>query len=161
MSKAKRGRPTDFNEKVCAHIIALAEEGKTDKQIAKAIGVSEKTINNWKVKNTDFFQSLKDAKDIADQLVEATLFERAIGYKHKEVKVFCHQGMIVTHEVEKVYPPDVTAMIFWLKNRQPDRWRDKQKDEDEGQPSATPGAATPLSVSDLAVLVQAAKKEVR
>ena len=35
-------------------------------------------------------------------------------------------------EVDKHYAPDATAAIFWLKNRQPDKWRDKQEVEQSG-----------------------------
>ena len=65
-----------------------------------------------------------DGKEVADRRVERALFERATGYNHPELKVFCHNGEIVTHEVNKHYPPDVTAAIHWLKVRKPSEWRE-------------------------------------
>jgi hypothetical protein len=51
--------------------------------------------------------------------------------------VFCYEGEIITHVHEKHYPPDPTAMIFWLKNRQPERWRDQPREEGAGGKSIT------------------------
>jgi len=73
----------------------------------------------------DLSKSLKNAKTFADDLVEASLLAKATGYEHEEVKVFCHEGMITEHTVTKHYPPSDTSMIFWLKNRRPDKWRDR------------------------------------
>ncbi len=39
---------------------------------------------------------------------------------------------ILEKKVIKQVSPDVTAQIFWLKNRRPDRWRDKQDIEHSG-----------------------------
>lgn len=76
-------------------------------------------------------QALKKGKDVADQMVERSLFERACGYTCDEEKVFCHTetGMITTEVVEKHYPPDPVSCIFWLKNRKPGEWREKQEIE--------------------------------
>src|SRR6266853_3373283 len=80
--KATRGRPTKFNELIHAKIVELAEGGMTEYEIAERVGVSERTIQYWKQRHFDFLHSLKDAKDIADQMVEASLFQRACGYTH-------------------------------------------------------------------------------
>lgn len=129
------GRPSKFNEQVKKKILDLAEKGYTDKQIAKVIGVHENTLGNWKLKDQEFLWSLKEAKVDADALVEASLFQRAVGYVGKETKVFCEKGEITEHTVEKQFAPDTTAAIFWLKNRKPDEWRDKREVEvDQSQP---------------------------
>lgn len=125
-NKKGPGRPTKFNETIRDKIMALAGANKTDVEIAEAVGVTERTLNIWKkTKGPQFFQSLKDAKNIADELVEASLFRKAVGYTHKEEKVFCSEGEIITHTVDKHYAPDTTAGIFWLKNRKSQEWRDK------------------------------------
>lgn len=125
-NKKKIGRPTKFNKQTSEKILDLATSGKTDVQIAEIIGVTERTINVWKNKNPDFFQSLKEAKSTADSMVEAALFARAIGYSCKETKVFYKDGKVFEHIITKHYPPDVTAQIFWLKNRQPEVWGDRK-----------------------------------
>lgn len=128
-AKPKRGRPTPFTTSVHEKILELAKTGKTNDQIAEIIGVTSRSIYNWQKKHVELFQSLKEAKQVADELVEASLYARAIGYSHPETKVFCYEGVITEHEVQKHYPPDVVATIFWLKNRNPERWREKQPGE--------------------------------
>ena len=99
--------------------------GATDENIAEFLLVSERTINTWKLKHPSFLQSLKQGKDSADAEIAHALFHRARGYVHPETKVFCSDGDIITHDVLRVYPPDTTACIFWLKNRQRHNWRDR------------------------------------
>lgn len=119
------GRPSQFDEALKEKLLELAANGYTDEQMAEVVGVHVNTIGYWKNKNKEFKWSLKEAKLIADELVEASLFRRAVGYSHKELKVFHHEGSIATYEVLKHYPPDPVSCIFWLKNRQPKLWREK------------------------------------
>lgn len=131
------GRLSKLTLEIKEKIIDLYRLGQTDVQVAKAVGVTERTINNWKGKNPEFFQALKGAKAGPDMRVEASLFHRAIGYSHPEEKIFLvdvrrkdpDTGIVtLTQEPLRVqtvkhYPPDVTAQIFWLKNRKPLEWR--------------------------------------
>lgn len=126
------GRPTKFNDSVREKILELAEKGKTIAQIAEIIGVSTRTLYFWQGRHPDLLHALKEAKQTADELVEASLFARAVGYSHPEQKVFLHEGEVVTHDMIKHYPPDTTAAIFWLKNRKPKSWADTQKVEHSG-----------------------------
>lgn len=126
---AKVGRPSIFNETVKEQIYRMYEIGLTDKQVADILGVTQRTLDNWK-KDKDFLLSLKDVKSVADEMVKASLFKRATGYSHKEEKIFCNaDGLVTKVETVKHYAPDVTAQIFWLKNRQPEEWREKQEVE--------------------------------
>lgn len=130
----KVGRPSKFNETLSEKIIALAAEGKTNKEIADFVGISEKTLSNWKRDNQEFLLSLKEAKDAADDLVEASLFHRAVGYSHPAVMALRNSdGSETLVDIEKHYPPDTTAAIFWLKNRRPESWRDVQNLEHSGR----------------------------
>lgn len=106
--------------------------GATDKVLADYFDVSEATINNWKIDHAPFLESIKRGKQEADSVIADSLFNRARGYSHTEEKVFNNQGEIVTYETTKHYAPDTTAAIFWLKNRQPKQWRDKQEVEHSG-----------------------------
>lgn len=108
--------------------------GAKDKQLAEFLGVSESTLNLWKQKHKSFSESLKGGKVQADAEIAQSLYHRAKGYSHPEVKVFNNQGEIVTHDVIKHYAPDPTSIIFWLKNRQPELWRDKPVEEQSDQP---------------------------
>ena len=102
--------------------------GATDKKLAEFFEVCEATINNWKNNFPSFLESIKRGKVVADGEVASSLFKRATGYVHKETKVATHEGQITdSKEFDKHYAPDPTAAIFWLKNRQPAQWRDKQE----------------------------------
>lgn len=122
---AKRGRKSCFNEKVRETILRLLKEGRTEADIAEVVGVSTRTLTNWKGKHQELLLAVREAKLTADELVEASLFQKALGYSHPEEKIFCNEGMIVTHDTTKHYPPDTQAAMFWLRNRQPERWKEK------------------------------------
>lgn len=106
----------------------LSSLGLTDKHIGFVYNVSEHTINKWK-KKKEISSALKAGKAVADKMVERSLFERANGYSHPEDKVFQYEGAPVIVPTIKHYPPDTAAAIFWLKNRKPAEWRDKQEIE--------------------------------
>ena len=124
------GRPSKYKPEYAEQVYKLAQEGFTDKKIAGFFKVREKTINNWKKIHPEFLQSLKRGKDEFDSdVIEASLVKRASGYSHPDVHISNYQGKITVTPIIKHYPPDPTSMIFWLKNRRPDRWRDKQSIE--------------------------------
>jgi hypothetical protein len=87
----------------------------------------------YKPEFPEFFESIKRGKIKADSMVADRLYQRALGFEHdseeiKVVPVGNNQGSEIERvKVRKIYPPDPTAAIFWLKNRQPDKWRDKQE----------------------------------
>jgi hypothetical protein len=126
-----RGRPSTFNKKIADIIVRLAGEGKTEDEIAKLIGVGKQTLYNWRAAQPDFRDAVKNAKAVADQLVMASLFSRACGYSQPSTKFFLHNGQVIREEYIENFPPDVTACIFWLKNRQPRKWRDTFKIDSE------------------------------
>lgn len=130
--KEKVSDKVDFKQ-----VAILCQKGFTDKELASFYGVSEQTINNWK-KDEEFSLVLKKNKNEADENVEKSLYERATGYKHTAVKIFmpANSNKPVYAPYEEFYPPDPTSMIFWLKNRQPQKWRDKQDVEHSGQLTA-------------------------
>lgn len=103
----------------------IAKHGLTDEEIAETFGVSEQTINKWKKKHPPFGLALKRAKEHPDKKVERSLFERALGYSHPDVDIRVVNGQIVKTPITKHYPPDTTACIYWTKNRQPEKWREK------------------------------------
>ncbi len=128
-----RGRPTSYKVEYTEQAFKLCLLGATDADLADFFEVSEKTINTWKDAHPEFLQSLKAGKDEADANVGERLYQRAMGYEHPEDKIFMHEGKPVVVPTVKHYPPDTTACIFWLKNRQRDRWRDKQDHEHTGE----------------------------
>lgn len=135
--KKKAGRKTSYSPDKNRIAESLCEEGLTDKQIARFFGVTEQTINNWKSNFPLFFESLKRGKQLADSRVEAALFQKAVGYSVPDVHISSYEGKVTITPIIKHYPPDSTSCIFWLKNRDPKRWRDKQEIEHSGE-IATP-----------------------
>ncbi len=120
-------RKSTCTEERQRQIKILAEKGFTDSEMADVVGVTEQTFNNWKKQKPTFFESLKDWKLKADSKVERSLYERACGYEHSEDKIFNANGKPLIVPTTKRYAPDPTSMIFWLKNRQPDKYREKQE----------------------------------
>lgn len=85
-----------------------ARDGLTDEQIANNCGITPATLYNWKNAHVEIFEALKKGKEVIDFQVENALLNKALG-------------------------GDTTAQIFWLKNRRPDKWRDKQDIEHLGK----------------------------
>ncbi len=126
------GRPTDFKPEYCDLAENYSMLGATDKEMAGFFDVTEQTLNNWKKKHPEFFESLKKGKAEADGMVVKSLFKRALGYEAPEDKIFNDSGRPMVVPTIKHHPPDTTAAIFWLKNRRPDDWRDKREIENSG-----------------------------
>ena len=116
-----------------------ARDGLTDEQIAKNMGINRDTLYTWKKKYPDISDALKKGKEVVDRQVENSLLERAIGGAHevkKTIKVKqtyydahgrkCEKEELKTVMDEIYIPGDTTAQIFWLKNRKPELWKDKQ-----------------------------------
>jgi hypothetical protein len=81
------------------------ERGATQVEVARLLGVGgPTTIKRWRAAHAEFAEAFKVGKDLADERVVSSLYSRAIGTADT--------------------PPDVTACIFWLKNRRPAEWRD-------------------------------------
>ena len=83
-----------------------ARDGLTDEQIANNLAISIDTFYKYKKKYPEFSESLKRGKEIVDYEVENALLQNALN-------------------------GNITAQIFWLKNRKPRQWKDKVNIEDE------------------------------
>ena len=116
-----KGSPSSYSQTYVDHAYKLCVDfGADDKALAKFFAVDERTINNWKHDHSDFFQSIKRGKEEFDtKKVEASLLKRALGYDFTSNK---HDGISMEPNTTKHIPPDVGAIIFWLKNRNPKRW---------------------------------------
>lgn len=109
---AKIGRPSEYREEYAEKALEFCLLGATDKEIAEIFGVSKQTLNTWKKKHPDFLASLRKGKQEADGKVARSLYTQAIS-------------------------GNVTAAIFWLKNRRRETWRDKYEHDVAGDINVT------------------------
>lgn len=137
------GRPPAYRDEYAEQAKKLCQLGATDTEMADFFDVDVRTIYRWKHDHDKFCQALKAGKDIADERVERSLYQRAIGYEQDEVKIF-----MPANAEQPVYAPyrakiagDTTAQIFWLKNRRKDTWRDKVHTEISDPDGNNPFAA--------------------
>lgn len=110
----------------------LARRGLSDEDIAKAINVNRSTIYAWKKSYPEISNALKEGKLVADLAVESALFKKATGFTVTDTKTTSfldkETGELVEGKSEvttKHVLPDTLAIMFWLKNRRPDLWKDK------------------------------------
>ena len=142
---------SQYETKVLPKLILVegwARDGLIDEQIAKNLGIGKTTFYAYIKKYPALSERLKKGKEVVDTEVENALLKRAMGYSYKEVtseRVPCvnpntgelEQVLAVTKEVIKEVQPDVTAQIFWLKNRKSAAWADKQEIEQTGDIKVT------------------------
>ena len=119
-------------------IQGYARDGLTDEQIATKMGISTSTYYQWQINYPEISDAIKKGKAPVDIQVENALLKRALGYDYEEVITEIEEVPVrgtdgqptakQKKHVKKVtrhVPPDVGAIVFWLKNRKPDKWRDK------------------------------------
>ena len=146
------GRPSSYREEYAAQAEKLCKLGATDAELAEFFEVDEATIHRWKHSHGEFCESIKKGKTIADAEVASKLFHRATGYEHPEDDIRVVNGEIVITPTIKHYPPDTIAGIFWLKNRQKGKWRDKIDHEHSGGIQVQTVKASDLSDDELAAI---------
>jgi len=132
-TKRKVGRPSKFDPVFCEQVVKLCRLGAKDEEIADFFHVTVATLNTWKLKDPVFLEALKEGKKEADANVANSLYHRAIGFEHEDTHISNYQGEITKTPVTKRYPPDTTACIFWLKNRDKENWRDVRSNEHTGK----------------------------
>lgn len=131
MARPKKWDELDMPNKLIL-VEGWARDGLTDEQIAHNLGISTTTLYEWKKDYTEFADSLKKGKEVVDRLVENALLKRALGYTYEEVSEEETADGFKRRVTVKEVQPDTTAQIFWLKNRKPGDWRDKQSIEHSG-----------------------------
>jgi hypothetical protein len=128
--KKKIGRPSKFKEEYIDQAYNFCLLGADNQKLAKLFHVSDFSIDEWMRQIPAFSSAIKEGRDIADANVGKSLYQRACGYSHPEEKIFCNKaGEITKVTTTKHYPPDPVSMIFWLKNRHRDVWKDKRETE--------------------------------
>lgn len=121
-------RPSKYKPEYAEQAQRLcANNAFTDVELASFFGVTLSTVHLWKLKHPEFSDAIKIGKAPANARVEKSLYDRAMGYSQTETDIRVIGGKIVKTEVVRHYPPDPTSLIFYLKNRMPDQYRDKQE----------------------------------
>lgn len=136
-------RPSKYETHVQPKLLlieAWARDGLTLDQIADNLGIAKSTLCDYQNNYSDLSDALKNGREVIDVMVENALLKSAMGYEYEEVtteytdlksgeNVYPAE---VTKRVVKHAAPNTTALIFWLKNRKPKQWRDKQEIEQSG-----------------------------
>lgn len=121
-------RPTKYKPEYAEQARKICDVfGAIDEEVAKFLGVSVATIYNWKLQHPEFLEALKLGKNPANERVTESLYRLATGFTYPDTDIRVINGKIVKTEVMRYQPPNVTAVIFHKKNREPDLWRDKQE----------------------------------
>ncbi len=127
----KQGRQSLYDETVVIRVEQLASQGLYMKDIAKALGIAVQTLYEWCNKHQEIAYAIKKYRNLANISVENALLKNALGYQTKEVKRERRRikgdeyGMVLTEEIDKEVQGNTAAQIFWLKNRMPEKWKDK------------------------------------
>jgi len=123
----KRGRKTAYRPEFVAQAEKLAAMGATDLDLATFFEVGITTVQRWMVAHPEFRGAVMKYKAGADDRVERSLYQRAVGYSHEAVRIFMPAGAkepVLVPYIEHV-PPDANAAKAWLMNRRPKQWREK------------------------------------
>lgn len=99
--------------------------GADDQDLARFFEVPPATLQEWLTSVAEFAAAVRAGRTLADADVADRLWRRAVGYSHDAVRIFSHQGKALEVAYTEHYPPDTAACLFWLKSRQPDRWRER------------------------------------
>jgi hypothetical protein len=136
----KQGQPTLYNPEMMPPqaFIMCAQYGATFEELGKIWGVTATTVSDWVKRHEDFAAAVRNGRDAFNVgQIEQSLVKRAMGMEYDEVqteevqyKVKTIEGTVLVPAVKKVVTrkvimPDVAAIIFYLKNRAPERWRDR------------------------------------
>lgn len=126
-----RGRPSEYQPEYAEQAYRLMLLGMTRSQVAQFFEVSEATIYNWCREQPEFLESIRRGAALADAEVAEALYKRAIGVVLPETHVSNYQGDVTLTDLHRHYPPDTQAARLWLKNRQPELWKDKVELEEK------------------------------
>ncbi|MEY9375974.1 helix-turn-helix domain-containing protein [Rhizobium leguminosarum] len=145
------GRPSSFQPEYVDQVERLCRTGAIDTDIAEFFNVAVSTVYEWKIAYPEFSEAIKRGKAKVDREVADKLIDRAMGAKfvvQKEVKLKSvsylngkkdsEEERVEVVDLHMEAPPDTQALIFFLKNRRPDLYRDRQEVEHSANKEAPP-----------------------
>jgi hypothetical protein len=121
--------PIPFKDEYNSIAYGCSLMGASERELCNILQIERNTLYKWKELYPEFANALRKGAAIADAEIATKLYHRAHGFEHKVTKVFLPAGSttpVYAEYMEDVLP-DVAACIIWLKNRQPDKWRDYQR----------------------------------
>ncbi|ASS66223.1 hypothetical protein [Paenibacillus sp. RUD330] len=127
------GRPSKYETHVKPKLLlieAWTRDGLTLEDVAGNLGIAVSTLCEYKNIHPELSEAIKNGREVIDAMVENALLKAALGYNYRDEEINKATGEIV--ELRKTAHPNTTALIFWLKNRKPKEWRDKQEIEHSG-----------------------------
>lgn len=129
LEAASRGK---YSPELARFVNRLAKLGLTHPQMADVLGVAESTFYKWKAERADFRTALQMGMAVADARVTDSMYRAACGYTHEEevIRVLA-DGQVVRVPTLKHYPPNPNLIMFWLKNRQPELWKERVEVKEE------------------------------
>ncbi len=152
-------RPSKYETHVKPKLLLVqgwARDGLTDEQIAKNLGIAYSTFREYVKQYSALSATLQKGKEVIDFEVENALLDSALGFEYEE-QVLTKDGDIVT--LKKFQAPNTTAQIFWLKNRRPDKWRDRREVENSGSIEVKQDIMKQLSTEELKDFIKLAKDD--
>lgn len=126
------GRPTKYKPDMARQAALMVENGMTDAQICKVLGISVVTMWKWTHKHAEFVKALARSKEQMMALAEHSLFVGAVGYNVPATKVFMPAGFdqpVYAHYEEHI-PGDAAKMRLYLYNNNPEKYRERLQIED-------------------------------
>lgn len=161
----RRGTYRDWiTEEGLIKVKGWAMDGLSNKQIAHNIGITETTLYEWIKSYPVFSEALKQGKEVIDRQVENALLKSALGYESEETKTYMKDdgnGKQTKHveRTKKQVQSNAAAMIFWLKNRKPQDWRERKETELSGSVNTNVSAMQDLTVDELKALAKSKDKD--
>ena len=129
---AKRGPYTTYKPEYSSLARKFCLLGVGRAELAQMFEVADSTIDKWIADFPEFSTAVKAGRAVADADVAERLYARALGYSHPAVKIFQSGGEPLEVPYTEHYPPDTQALLFWLRNRRRQDWREKVEHEHGG-----------------------------
>ena len=129
-NKGGPGAPTDYRPEYCEEArILCAECGFTDARLAEHFGVTERTINNWKLRCIEFRSALTMGKAETDDYVERCVVKGISGYFVEHQETVMIRGEPTVKTVRKWVPGNPGVGMRWLAARRPEIYREIKEDK--------------------------------
>lgn len=98
--------------------------GATDEELSRVLDITVEELESLKANDADFARWVRLGQRIAEAEVTERLYRLALGFRQKVTRSYLPHGetqpVIATYDEE--VPPDRTACVHWLRNRQPKLW---------------------------------------